>query len=127
MAYQTFWEENGICWKYTGDVTAEEISESQDEFFADYRSKNARYQIIDASAIDSLHWDQSDIVETSANDVGASMAVKDLKIAFVVSEDPEVRKKIDAYIDLCKEMEASWTFGVFKSMDAARAWIKSFN
>lgn len=125
MAYHTTWEENGILWEYSGDVTAEEISESQDEFFADYRSKNARYQIIDASSIDSLIWDQSDIVETSANDVGASMAVKDLRIAFIVSEDEDVRQKIEAYIDLCKEMEASWAFGIFRDMEAARNWIES--
>ncbi len=125
MAYKTIWEEHGIFWQYFGVVTAEDISQSQEEFFEDYRSKNSKYQLIDTSGIEELIWQGDDIVETSANDVGASMAVKDLKIAFIASDNQDVREKINAYIELCKEMEASWTFGVFEDMGAARKWINA--
>lgn len=124
MAYRTIWKDDGILWHYFGHVTADDISEANDEFFNDYRSRKSRYQIIDASGIEVLEWQQDDIVETSANDVGASMAVQGLKIAFVVSEDEDVLEKIHAYIELCKQMDASWTFNIFRDLSEAEEWVK---
>ncbi len=123
MPYRTNWEPDGIIWEYYGHVTSKDISESNSEFFHDMRSKNARYQIVDTSETEILEWPEMDIVETSANDVGASRVVEKIKLAFVIRKE-EIYRKIQKYIEISRKLDTNWEFRIFDNIEDARSWVK---
>ena len=122
MPYRTYWEENGICWEFFGSVSAEEIQAANEEFYRDYRSKKAGYQLIITLETDDVEWRELDIVEVSAKDIGASRAIPDLKVAFVADND-EIWSKIEKYVDLSATMNSTWKFMGFETVEEARNWL----
>ena len=122
MPYRTYWEENGIYWEFFGEVSAEEINSANEEFYQDYRSKKAKYQLINTLETDDVEWRELDIVEVSAKDIGASRVIPNLKVAFV-ADNPEIWSKIEKYVDLSATMNSSWKFMGFETMEDARNWL----
>ncbi len=123
MPYRTRWEDHGICWEFYGYVTAEEINEANEEFYSDYRSKNARYQLINTLETDDVEWQEMDIVEVSAKDIGASRVIPEVKVAFIANND-KVWNKIQKYVDLSATLNSSWKFMGFETEDEARKWLQ---
>ena len=123
MPYNTHWEAHGILWTFHGDVTAQEIAEANDDFYSDERSDRAAYQIIDASEVDHVEWSDRNITETAAHDIGAARVIKNLKVAYV-ARDEEIISKMEKYIDIARQQNASWQFEGFQDIRRARAWIR---
>lgn len=122
MPYRTIWEEHGVCWEFYGYVSAEEINEANEEFYRDYKSKNASYQLINTLETTDVEWRELDIVEVSAKDLGASRVLPNLKVAFVANND-EVWTKIEKYVGISAMMNSTWTFMGFENLEEARSWL----
>lgn len=123
MPYQITWWEKGIHWQFYGDVTAQEISEANEEFYRDPRSDSAEFQIIDAIEVTHVEWEEKKIKEIAAHDKGASHLIKDLKVAYI-SDDPEIVSKLEKYIEISEKLNSSWKFRGFKDLETAREWAE---
>jgi hypothetical protein len=122
MPHRTIWEKEGVIWEFYGHVTAREIADANEEFIGDPRSKNAKYQIVDAINTIELEWNPLDIVEMSVNDVAASRSLNNLKLAFLTNSD-KIREKVEKYVNISRNLNSDWKFRGFNSLDEAREWI----
>lgn len=124
MPYRTRWHAKGVVWTFFGDVTAAEIEAANDEFYRNPRCERARFQIIDARAVTSVEWSERDIKRTAGYDLGAENLIKDVRVAWVTS-DEHIAGLIEKYTDLSRSMNSSWQFCGFDDPDAARAWAEA--
>lgn len=122
MPYNTIWEKRGVMWRFYGDVTAEEISNANDEFYTDERSDRTRYQIIDALQVTSVEWTEQDISVTAAYDIGADRIIKNVKVAYVAN-DEEIISKLEKYIEISIKLNSSWQFRGFTELQPAKRWV----
>lgn len=123
MPYRTIWEPRGILWVYEGDVTAQEIEDANGEFYADARSDDVEYQIIDASRVTNVEWSDRDIAVVAAHDIGAEQVIKNVRVAFVAT-DAEIMSRIEKYMDIARRMTPSWDFHGFSDLAEARRWAE---
>jgi hypothetical protein len=122
MPFHTIWEEEGIKWKFYDFVTSAEIWKANEVFFSDPRSKTAKYQLVHTLETTGVEWKPIDIVEISANDVAASRSIQRLKLAYIANDDV-IRKKIEKYVDISRNLNSDWHFRGFESEEEARSWI----
>ena len=57
MAYDLVWEDNGVYWKYSGNVTGQEIIDASTSIYGDVRFITLKYKFvdfIDVEMIDSI-------------------------------------------------------------------------
>lgn len=121
MPYKTSWEENGIVWKFYGDVTAEEIENANDEFYRDERSDTTSYQIIDALEVNHVEWNDIDIKEMAAQDKGASLLLNKIRVAYI-STNENITAVLEKYIEISRILNSSWEFKGFTQLESAREW-----
>lgn len=122
MPYRTKWEERGIVWEFFGEVTGAEIDRANNEFFSNPRSERALYQIVDATGVTGTDWNARDAHVIAAKDFGANRMIKDLKLAFIVS-DPDFSALVDEYVEISRNLATTWVFERFDDMEGARAWL----
>lgn len=123
MPYTTSWEANGIYWKFSGVVTDCDVLNANYEFYGDYRSDIARYQIVDGSDITGLELSEDLGEQLAIMDVESSRRIRNVKVA-LVGNDSEVKASFQAYVDASHEHGANWTFALFADVDSARRWIE---
>ncbi|GAB2774713.1 hypothetical protein [Salinimicrobium soli] len=124
MPYVTTWNTDGIIWTFSDDVSAEEISRANAEFYADERSDSSRFQIIDAAQVKSVEWNDNHIAQTAAHDIGADRRIRHVKVAYIAKET-EIVSKLEKYVELSRRLNSSWQFKGFSEMEAALEWATS--
>ena len=122
MPYQTTWEKKGIFWKYSGIVTDIDIIARNNEFYADPRSENILYQLVDGTGIEKFKLDEPSLKLLAATDYAAAMSVRKLKVAFVATR-VDVVDFFQTYINYAKEFNCEWEFKIFTDLNSARKWI----
>lgn len=122
MPYQTTWEKKGIFWKYSGIVTDIDIIAPNNEFYADPRSENILYQLVDGTGIEKFKLDEPSLKLLAATDYAAAMSVRKLKVAFVATR-VDVVDFFQTYINYAKEFNCEWEFKIFTDLNSARKWI----
>ena len=122
MPCRTTWERRGILWEFHGEVTGREIDHVNNRFMKDARRHDVSYQLIDARDVTGTDWTARDAHLIAAKDFGTNLKVKDLKLAFVVSE-PSFLALVHEYIKQSEDMESSWEFRLFDDIESARAWV----
>ncbi len=122
MPFRTIWEKEGIKWEFYDYVTSAEIWEANEVFFKDPRSKTAKYQLVHTLETTGVEWKPIDIVEVSVNDVAASRYIQRLKMAYIAKDDM-IRKKIEKYVEISRNLNSNWHFRGFESEEEARLWL----
>lgn len=123
MAVKTTWKDGGVYWQLTGVVPFQEILKTIEGFYHDVRSDSAKFQIIDASGLNSFKVTERDMKCVAAYDYGASKTIKNLKVACIANK-PENRKVFELYIDGSKKLASSWEFRIFESLEEAEDWLE---
>lgn len=124
MSYKTLWENNGVCWQLSGIVTAQEILDSNNEFYQDPRSDTCKYQLVDCTRLEKFELDDSTMKELAAMDYAASLSVKKLKIA-LVGKTSHITDIYQQYINHSDNHETTWTTKMFDNMESARNWLST--
>ncbi|MCD8535716.1 MAG: hypothetical protein LR011_13400 [Verrucomicrobia bacterium] len=122
MAHETFWEERGIYWKFSGDVSYEEIAAINQEFYDDGRSDKMRYQITDFSDAEIGDISEKQLLIFAALDFGASHSLPQMKQA-IVANSQKATALAQRYIELSIQLKSPWKFRIFSNIGAARAWV----
>lgn len=123
MPCRTTWEKHGILWEFHGDVTGREVDHVNDRFVKDIRRHDVSYQLIDARGVTSTDWTARDAHLIAAKDFGANLKIKGLKLAFVAS-DPGFLALVDEYVKQSEDMQSSWEFRLFDTIEEAREWVE---
>jgi len=122
VAYQTYWEDHGVYWIYSGIVTEKEVLDSNHEFYQHQQSNKCHYQIIDALEVELFDFQNDAMVDLAALDSSHAIAGVTLKLAFIAS-DTKVLGVFDTYINYSKMLNNRWEMEVFDNVPEARAWL----
>jgi len=122
MAYQTYWEDEGIYWLYRGIVTEKEVLDSNYAFYSNPKSLDYRYQIIDGLEVESFDLNPSVLQELAALDSSHAITQKNLKLAFIATK-PNVIDTFKDYMKYSRMLRNHWQMKWFMHIHEARQWI----
>jgi hypothetical protein len=119
MAHQTFWEDHGICVRYSAQSTAREITKLIEAFQADTRFDEVSYIVHDFTECTGLVFSEQEIEELSAKDAAAALSKRKHRVA-VVSDRADVQAMIQVYV--ATGFHADDKLRLFSDIGAARQW-----
>ena len=61
MAYELVWEDIGVYWKYSGNVSGNEIIDASTSIYGDARFIALKYKFVDFLDVDNFKMDQSQL------------------------------------------------------------------
>lgn len=120
MSYTILWEDDGVIWNMTGEVTDEELIGCNDEIHDDPRFENLRYAIADLSEIEKFAASTESVRQVAKADELTSIRNPHLKVAFVVST--LVMKGLSR-LYMQEGGSARWDIQIFEDMSSAMEWI----
>ena len=119
MSFINNWEDNGLHRKFTGEITGQEILESNLSIQGNPRFDHIKYVLNDFSSITEFEITSADVNIISTIDNVAAISKKSLKIA-IVADDKNLLKWINEYL---KMMQGSpYATALFSSNDDALKW-----
>ena len=118
MAYQLTWEPNGVYWKYTGNVTGEEIVEASTTIYSDPRFDNLRYKLVDFLDAENISIDKDDVELISYQHIAAARYNPRIKTAIVSKTYSYL---LQLFVENLRISE--WEVEVFHHLDNANKWI----
>lgn len=124
MAYRTIWETNGILWEFSGTVSFEEVSSATSEMYNSFRFDDLKYFIWDGTNIDAFDLSYHHIEIRAAIANASSSYKRDLKGVFI-SNSQIVRERLTYYIQKSRELNSTWDFKLFSTVEEARIWLSS--
>ncbi|CAA6676961.1 MULTISPECIES: hypothetical protein [unclassified Lentimonas] len=116
MPYTTQWTQHGVTWKYTGNLTGEELLQSNINIYGDERFDDLWYQIVDLSEVKSVTVTPLIMRKITHLDMAAAHTNPHIRVAVIGGEQ---LNKI--YSD--NACESHWPTQDFNSMEAALAWV----
>ncbi len=120
MPYEETWEEKGLYWKFTGEVTGYEVLRALLKRDMDCRFRGSRYLIVDFSSIDAFHMVDDEVVKVAEYDSELEGLAPGLKVA-IVTEREAVFLKAAVYNQ--ETVDTSWQVRIFSVIDDARQWV----
>ncbi|WDE13556.1 hypothetical protein [Thalassomonas haliotis] len=122
MPYSCTWEDRGVYIKFTGIVTLQEVSDSDDAMYDDPRFAGIDYFIWDAGDVTSLALSDTQVDITAVRDLRASLKKDRLKCAFIAKEQRLV-KQLEQYLAKVQALKICWQMALFNDISRARQWL----
>jgi hypothetical protein len=120
MAYELVWEDNGVYWKYSGNVTGNEIIDASTSIYGDARFITLKYKFVDFFDVENFEMDQSQLALIAYQHLAAERANPYLKNAILIKPDykmTQMAHKFAAFFG-----KSSWEVKVFTDQEAANKW-----
>lgn len=120
MPYETHWEDRGIRWVFTGEVTDDDLIRCNQELYDDPRFLTIRYEIADFREI-TVAAARSETV-TRVGDMDREQAARnpDVKVA-ILGATPLITGLTRMYA--MSGGDAIWDVRIFETEVEARKWI----
>lgn len=122
MPYKTVWEEKGVCWQYSGNVTGEELFQTALEFYEDERFDEVKYLLVDLRKVKQYDGSVGQLEKIAVMDMGAAYTNPRVKVAIVAVED-QIRRLAELYASISRT--SSWETIIFDNLSDARLWTSS--
>ncbi len=119
MPYQITWEPHGVCVRYTGPSSGEEVARFATEAQADSRFDDIRYALHDFTACTGAVFSQPTIEMLAATDAAASVTNRRVRVAVVTDRD-DVKAMVDAYLKVGLH---PYPLRIFAGVEEARRWL----
>ncbi|MCP3965469.1 MAG: hypothetical protein GY718_03820 [Lentisphaerae bacterium] len=122
MSYDIVWNNDGTIMNFYGNISINEIDESNDMLYKDQRYETHKYSIanfLNATSDNTINEDS--VMFPAAMDRGAAEYIKKMKIALVTT-NKHVLRLCQHYIDISKILKSTWEFGIFSSVEEALIW-----
>ena len=120
MAYELIWEDNGVYWKYSGNVEGNEIIDASTSIYGDARFITLKYKFVDFFDVKNFKMDKSQLALIAYQHLAAERANPYLKNAILIKSGHKITRmahEFAAYFD-----KSSWEVKVFTDMDEANKW-----
>jgi len=125
MIKKNAWEENGLYLEYEGNVTSEEMFQSNQNYVED-RFNDIKYIIVNLSLATSVEITPSDLVMKAAHSNTASMFNSNITLIFVVTNE-DIKKDVQFYKENAKNGKIGWSILIVESVEKAREVISYFD
>ena len=118
--YKIEWADNGVYWKYYGDISGTEIIEVSQLIYSDSRFVYMEYKLVDFLDIDSISLSKVEAAEIVSLHKAAALSNGNIKNAVVTSSNAELANKLTYFFSsLC------WEFFVFQDREKGNNWLSS--
>jgi len=121
MAYDLVWENNGVYWKYIGDVVGNEIIEASTSIYGDARFITLKYKFVDFSDVENLVMDQSQLALIAYQHLAAERANPYLKNAILIKSGHKITQMAHEFATFFDK--SSWEVKVFTDLEEANYWV----
>ena len=121
MAFEIAWEPRGVCKRYFGYVTDEELLQSLIKVESDHRFDTLRFVINDFLEVESFAVTEDNVLLIAAIDKAASLTNPNIGIA-IVATDMQIQALAKLYATSSLNV---YPTEIFPSVAEARAWIST--
>ena len=121
MAYDLVWEDNGVYWKYSGDVVGKEIIEASTSIYGDARFVTLKYKFVDFLDVHNLEIDESQLALIAYQHLAAERANPYLKNAILIKAGHKMEPIAHEFAAFFTK--SSWEVKVFSDPDKANEWV----
>ncbi|RLC10285.1 MAG: hypothetical protein DRI57_20635 [Deltaproteobacteria bacterium] len=122
MPYKTIWEEKGVFWQYSGNVTGEELFQTALDLYEDQRFDDIRYLLVDFYDIKQYDGSAKLVEKIAAMNMGAAYTNPRVKVAIVAVKD-QIRSLANLYASISRT--SPWKTRIFDNLSDARLWTSS--
>jgi len=119
MAYKLAWEANGVYWKYSGNISGQEIIDASTEIYGDPRFDELKYKLADFSDADTVDISEEEIKLITLQHAASSRSNTRIKNAIVINGNDE-RAKI--FVDYLSS-NSGWEVRAFDQLNEANQWL----
>ena len=119
MSYKLTWENEGVYWKYTENVSGQEIIEATTIIYGDSRFDNLKYKLVDFIDIERLDVDEKEIALLAFQHQSAATYKANIKNAIVIR--PELSELAHKFVAFSNN--SPWPMKVFHNMEDANDWL----
>ncbi len=120
MAHQTLWEEKGISWEFSGEVTDEELTNLNTESYGDPRFLGIKYQIVNFLKVREFNATIHTIAKVAEMDKGVWQKNSGIKVAIIASK---LVIKGWARVYVLEAGRDMWEVNIFEDEVSAREWL----
>ena len=99
MAYELIWEENGVYWKYSGNVTGSEIVDASTSIYGDPRFSTLKYKFVDFLDVDSVEIDKRQLALIAYQHLAAERGNPYLKNAILIKSGRKMAYEFAAFFE----------------------------
>jgi len=118
--YEIEWGDNGVYWKYYGDISGGEIIEVSQLIYSDPRFAKIKYKLIDFLDIDSISLSKDEASNIVNLHKTAALSNRNIQNAVITSSNGELADKFAFFFSvLC------WEFFVFQDREKGNNWLAS--
>ena len=121
MAYDLVWEESGVYWKYSGNVSGKEIIEASTSIYGDARFVTLKYKFVDFLDVNNFEMDQDQLALIAYQHLAAERANPYLKNAILIKTGHKMATMAHEFAGFFDK--SSWEVKVFTDLDEANSWV----
>ena len=121
MAYELVWEDNGVYWKYSGNVAGTEIIDASTSIYGDARFITLKYKFVDFFDVDNFKMDKDQLALIAYQHLAAERANPYLKNAIFIKSGHKVAQMAHEFAAFFNK--SSWEIKVFTDLDEANNWV----
>jgi hypothetical protein len=121
MAHDLVWEDNGVYWKYSGDVTGNEIIDTSTSIYGDARFITLKYKFVDFTDVDNFEMDKDQLALIAYQHLAAERANPYLKNAILIKPGHLTLQMAHEFSSFFSN--SSWEVKVFTDPDEANRWV----
>ena len=124
MKSKITWSTSLICVDYFGAIENSDIERVHFELSGDARFYECDGLILNLIACTLEQVSVPDLINVIATDIGASKTLRNLKVAFVITNQASIAKARD-YIEQFRLFKSSWRFKITPSLEDAQQWLQA--
>ena len=121
MAYELVWEDNGVYWKYSGNVSGNEIIDASTSIYGDARFIALKYKFVDFLDVVNFEMDQSQLALIAYQHLAAERANPYLKNVILIKQGHKITQMAHEFAAFFNK--SSWDVKVFTDLDEANSWV----
>ena len=119
MPHNLSWEQDGVYWKYYGNVSGKEIVETSTSIYGDQRFDTLKYKLVDFLGVDSIEMDDDELALVAYQHRSVERSNPYVKTAIVMQ--PSGIKLANKFASFFSE--SFWDVRVFDNIDEANKWL----
>ena len=118
MPNELNWEEEGVYWKYSGEVSGIEVANACVSIYGDPRFDKLKYKLVDFSAVKAISITDVELRKIAFQDKAAELSNPYVKSAIIMTLESNLGEKFASYFD-----DSNWEVEVFPDIDLANKWL----
>ena len=119
MPYELTWEPEGVYWKYTGDLTGQEIIEATSLIYGDSRFDDLRYKLVDFMEMENIIMTRDDVALIAYQHRAAELSNPSVSTAIVMRPGCNLAETFASFFT-----DSNWEVKIFDNLDEANLWLK---